>query len=73
MAMALPIAWHLAASTLFRFGSALAVFALTTAGCFCSLMAEARQLVTCGPYRVIRYPLYLAEAIATIETFCRAP
>jgi protein-S-isoprenylcysteine O-methyltransferase Ste14 len=31
-----------------------------------SIMAEARQLVTIGVYRLVRHPLYLAEEIAAI-------
>jgi len=32
-------------------------------------MAESRQLVTTGPYRLVRHPLYLAEEIATVGVF----
>jgi protein-S-isoprenylcysteine O-methyltransferase Ste14 len=32
-------------------------------------MAETRQLVTSGPYRFVRHPLYLTEEIATIGVF----
>ena len=32
-------------------------------------MAETRQLVTAGPYRLVRHPLYLAEQIAIIGVF----
>ena len=32
-------------------------------------MAEARHLVTEGPYAVIRHPLYLAEEIAVLGVF----
>lgn len=34
-----------------------------------SIMAEARQLVTSGPYRLIRHPLYLGEEIAVFGVF----
>jgi protein-S-isoprenylcysteine O-methyltransferase Ste14 len=34
-----------------------------------SVMAEARQLVTAGPYRFVRHPLYLAEMISAIGIF----
>jgi protein-S-isoprenylcysteine O-methyltransferase Ste14 len=32
-------------------------------------MAEARRLVTGGPYALVRHPLYLAEEIAVIGLF----
>jgi protein-S-isoprenylcysteine O-methyltransferase Ste14 len=31
-------------------------------------MAEARRLVTAGPYRFVRHPLYVVEEIAIIGT-----
>jgi protein-S-isoprenylcysteine O-methyltransferase Ste14 len=34
-----------------------------------SIMAEARRLVTHGPYRYVRHPLYVCEEIAVIGTF----
>ena len=51
---------------LILFGSAAAVIALLQLGRSFSLMAEARQLVTSGPYRLVRHPLYLAEELAII-------
>jgi protein-S-isoprenylcysteine O-methyltransferase Ste14 len=47
-------------------GAALAVYALTQLGRSFSVMAEARQLVTSGVYRIVRHPLYVAEEIAVI-------
>jgi Isoprenylcysteine carboxyl methyltransferase (ICMT) family len=32
-------------------------------------MAETRQLVTSGPYRFVRHPLYAAEEIAMLDLF----
>jgi protein-S-isoprenylcysteine O-methyltransferase Ste14 len=32
-------------------------------------MAESRQLVTTGPYRFVRHPLYLVEEIAMVGVF----
>jgi protein-S-isoprenylcysteine O-methyltransferase Ste14 len=53
-------------SLLVLFGSAAAVIALVRLGRSLSMMAEARRLVTSGPYRFVRHPLYLAEELAII-------
>ena len=47
----------------------LALIILTRLGRSFSINAEARRLVTEGPYAVIRHPLYLAEQIALIGVF----
>jgi protein-S-isoprenylcysteine O-methyltransferase Ste14 len=47
-------------------GNAFAVVVLTQLRQSFSIMAEARQLVTAGVYRMVRHPLYLAEEIAAI-------
>jgi protein-S-isoprenylcysteine O-methyltransferase Ste14 len=50
-------------------GSVGAVAALSQLGRSFSIMAESRQLVTTGPYRLVRHPLYLAGEIAIIGLF----
>jgi protein-S-isoprenylcysteine O-methyltransferase Ste14 len=47
-------------------GVGFASFALLHLGRSFSLMAEARRLVTNGPYGSIRHPLYLGEAISML-------
>jgi protein-S-isoprenylcysteine O-methyltransferase Ste14 len=47
-------------------GSALAVVVLAQLRGSFSIMAESRELVTAGLYRIVRHPLYLAEEIAAI-------
>jgi protein-S-isoprenylcysteine O-methyltransferase Ste14 len=47
-------------------GSIFAVVVLMQLRESFSIMAEARQLVTAGVYRLVRHPLYLAEEIAAI-------
>jgi protein-S-isoprenylcysteine O-methyltransferase Ste14 len=47
-------------------GYAFACFALRHLGRSLSIMAEARRLVTTGPYAFIRHPLYAGEALASL-------
>src|SRR5205814_4206669 len=60
---------EMVSTLLVLFGSAAAVYTLLRLGRSFSLMAEARQLVTSGPYRLVRHPLYLAEELAIIGIF----
>ena len=54
------------ASVLSLVGTGLSVFALAHLGRSFSVMAEARSLVTSGPYRIVRHPLYMFEAVASL-------
>jgi protein-S-isoprenylcysteine O-methyltransferase Ste14 len=50
-------------------GSGAALYTLAQLGRSFSMMAEARRLVTWGPYRYVRHPLYVAEELAIIGLF----
>lgn len=65
----LSVAAEMAATVLILLGSAAAIVALLRLGRSFSVMAEARRLVTSGPYRFVRHPLYLAEELAVIGIF----
>jgi protein-S-isoprenylcysteine O-methyltransferase Ste14 len=54
------------ASLLSLVGTGISVFVLAHLGRSFSVMAEARRLVTGGPYRVMRHPLYFFEGVASL-------
>jgi protein-S-isoprenylcysteine O-methyltransferase Ste14 len=62
----LSVSAEMVSTLLVLFGSAAAVIALVSLGRSFSMMAEARRLVTSGPYRFVRHPLYLAEELAIL-------
>jgi len=47
-------------------GTTMSFVVLRWLGKSFSLLAEARRLVTDGPYRIVRHPLYICEGIAVI-------
>jgi protein-S-isoprenylcysteine O-methyltransferase Ste14 len=59
-----------ATSALFVIGGGIAAtYSLSYLGRSFSIMAQARRLVTDGPYRFVRHPLYLAEFISYLGVF----
>jgi protein-S-isoprenylcysteine O-methyltransferase Ste14 len=65
----LSLTLEMICTALILIGTVGAVFALARLGRSFSLMAETRQLVTSGPYRFVRHPLYVTEEIAVIGLF----
>lgn len=62
----LPTAMLAFSTLLILGGMAFAIHAILHLGRSFSVMAEARRLVTTGPYAWIRHPLYLGEEIAIV-------
>lgn len=65
----LGIGQHLLSAGLMLTGNLLCIYVLAHLGRSFSIMAEARKLVSDGPYGVVRHPLYLAEQIAILGIF----
>ena len=62
-------ALHLASLVLVLGGNYFCLVALLKLGRSLSIMPEARRLVTDGPYRYVRHPLYVAEAVVLLGIF----
>ncbi len=63
------VLWNGLSTLLIMIGSMASILVALNLGRSLSIMPEARKLVTNGPYRRIRHPLYLAEEIATLGFF----
>jgi protein-S-isoprenylcysteine O-methyltransferase Ste14 len=55
---------YLASLVLIISGTAFAAYAAFALGRSISVLPEARSLITCGPYAVVRHPLYLGEIVS---------
>ncbi|MBR0869402.1 isoprenylcysteine carboxylmethyltransferase family protein [Bradyrhizobium tropiciagri] len=58
--------WSILSTALILVATSLCIVVLRWLGKSFSLLAEARRLVTDGPYRIVRHPLYLCEMVALV-------
>jgi protein-S-isoprenylcysteine O-methyltransferase Ste14 len=65
----LGVGLHLLSAALVAAGNTLALIVISRLGRSFSINAEARQLVTGGPYALVRHPLYLAEQVGLLGVF----
>ena len=65
-ATALPQPIKLASVLMLALGNLATVVCLAHLGRSFSVLPQARRLVCTGPYALVRHPLYVAEAVATI-------
>jgi protein-S-isoprenylcysteine O-methyltransferase Ste14 len=61
-----PLAMRIIATALILIGTIGSIYCLAVLGRSFSIVAQARKLVTNGPYSIVRHPLYLAEGVTTI-------
>jgi protein-S-isoprenylcysteine O-methyltransferase Ste14 len=62
----LPPSAKIAIAVLVLVGNIFGLMALRQLGRSFSILPEGRRLVTTGPYRYVRHPLYIAEAVASL-------
>jgi protein-S-isoprenylcysteine O-methyltransferase Ste14 len=58
--------WSITSTLLITVGAISSFIVLRWLGKSFSILAEARRLVTSGPYRLVRHPLYVCEGIALL-------
>ncbi len=68
-----PPGIELVADIVVLIGCLLCICCLAWLGRSFSVMAQARQLVTAGPYRFVRHPLYACEAVMLAGIILRNP
>lgn len=64
---------ELTADLITIFGFALCIWCLWWLGRSFSILAQARRLVTAGPYQIVRHPLYACEGIVLLGIILRNP
>ncbi len=67
-----PAAWPTWAAAAFLAGAALAIVALATLGRSFAVLPAVRDVVSRGPYRVVRHPAYAGELVMAVACVAAA-
>lgn len=68
-----PHAWPLPAVLVFVGGAAFTLVSLASLGRSFAVLPGVREVVTRGPYRVVRHPAYAGESLLMLGCFLAAP
>ena len=65
--------WNIVAQLILLLGTALTIISLASLGRNFSILPAKRLIVTNGPYKIVRHPVYAAELMMIFACACASP